>query len=181
MRALPGTGLRIVDDRGEPVPHGGEGEICVSGPTLMTRYVGAPGETRRVLRGGWLHTGDFGRLDAEGGLTVLDRRTDLIVTGGENVYPAQIEAALCEHPAVLEAGVVGRADEAFGARPVAWVALRPGAGASESALRAHCAARLARFQQPIAFRFAQALPRNAAGKLLRLELRERERHLPVDG
>lgn len=180
LRALPGTALRIVDDRGMPVPHGADGEICVRGPTLMTRWVDAPDATRRTLRSGWLHTGDSGRLDAEGGLTVLDRRTDLIVSGGENVYPAEIEAALCEHPAVLEAGVVGRTNEEFGARPVAWVALRAGAQASESALRAHCAARLARFKLPVAYRFSEALPRNAAGKLLRRELREREQHLPLE-
>jgi acyl-CoA synthetase (AMP-forming)/AMP-acid ligase II len=146
----------------------------------MTRYVGAPDQTRRALRGGWLHTGDFGRLDAEGGLAVLDRRTDLIVSGGENIYPAEIESVLCEHPAVLEAGVVGRADQAFGERPVAWIALRAGAQPAESALRAHCAARLARFKLPVAFRFSPELPHNATGKLLRRELRERELRLPFD-
>ena len=125
LRALPGTSLRIVGERGETVPCGGDGEICVRGPTLMTRYVGAPDETRHALRGGWLHTGDYGRLDEEGSLAVLDRRTELIVSGGENIYPAEIESALCEHPAVQEAGVIGRPDAAFGARPVAWVALRP--------------------------------------------------------
>jgi o-succinylbenzoate---CoA ligase len=172
MRALPGTSLRI--------DGGPEGGICVRGPTLMTRYVGAPDETRRALRDGWLRTGDFGRLDEDGVLAVLDRRSDLIVSGGENVYPAEIESALCEHPSVQEAGVVARADTAFGARPVAWVALRPGARVSEASLREHCAARLARFKLPVAFRFSDALPRTASGKLLRRELREREALLVAD-
>ncbi len=173
MRALPGTELRIVGEDGAPVPTGDEGEICVRGPTLMTRYVGNADATARALRAGWLHTGDVGRLDDEGGLAVLDRRTDLIVSGGENVYPAEIENALHEHAGVLEAGVVARPDARFGARPVAFVVPRPGAALDEAALRAHCAARLARFKLPDAFVLTGALPRNAAGKLLRRELRER--------
>jgi O-succinylbenzoic acid--CoA ligase len=164
LRPLPGTALRLAED----------GEILVRGPTLMTRYVGRPAETARALAGGWLHTGDAGRLDAEGGLEVLDRRADLIVSGGENVYPAEIEAVLHEHPAVLEAGVVARPDARFGARPVAWIVARPGRAPDEAGLRAHCLARLASFKTPDAFRITDALPRNASGKLLRRELRERE-------
>ncbi|MBM4382871.1 MAG: o-succinylbenzoate--CoA ligase [Deltaproteobacteria bacterium] len=173
LRALPGTELRIMNEDGALAPPGSEGEICVRGETLMTRYVGNEVATSRALRDGWLRTGDVGRLDDEGGLEVLDRRTDLIVSGGENVYPAEIENALHEHADVLEAGVVARADERFGARPVAFVVPRPSARIDEVALRAHCAARLARFKTPDAFVFTDALPRNAAGKLLRRELRDR--------
>jgi len=178
MHALPGTELRIADESGAALPAGAEGEICVRGPTLMTRYVGDAAATARALRNGWLHTGDIGRLDAESGLEVLDRRTDLIVSGGENVYPARIESALLEHAAVLDSGVVGRADERFGARPVAFVVLRPGTHAGDAELRAHCGSRLARFETPAAFHVVDALPRNSSGKLLRRELREREPLLP---
>ncbi len=173
LRPLPGSELRIVDDAGEEAPPGIAGEICVRGPTLMTRYVGRPEETARALTGGWLHTGDVGRLDAEGGLEVLDRRADLIVSGGENVYPAEVEAALLAHPAVAEACVVARPDSELGARPVAWIVLHPGARVSEEDLRAHCRERLARYKLPVAFELASELPRNAAGKLLRHALRAR--------
>jgi O-succinylbenzoic acid--CoA ligase len=169
LRALPGTAVRIAED----------GEILVRGPTLMTRYVGRPEDTARALAGGWLHTGDVGRLDEDGGLEVQDRRSDLIVSGGENVYPAEVEAALLAHPAVAEACVVGRADPRFGARPVAWLVLRPGAAATDDALRSWCRARLAGFKQPVAYQRTDALPRNAAGKLMRGRVRERvEEWLP---
>jgi o-succinylbenzoate---CoA ligase len=145
----------------------------------MTRYVGRPEDTARALAGGWLHTGDVGRLDEDGGLEVQDRRSDLIVSGGENVYPAEVEAALLAHPAVAEACVVGRADPRFGARPVAWLVLRPGAEVSDDALRSWCRARLAGFKQPVAYQRTDALPRNAAGKLMRGRVRERvEEWLP---
>jgi O-succinylbenzoic acid--CoA ligase len=178
LRALPGTELRVCDASGAALPAGAEGEICVRGPTLMTRYVAEPEATARALRGGWLHTGDVGRLDDEGGLEVLDRRTDLIISGGENVYPARVESVLLEHAAVLDVGVVGRADERFGARPVAFVVLRPGARANDAELRAHCSGRLARFETPDAFHVVDALPRNSSGKLLRRELRERGASIP---
>ncbi len=133
-----------------------DGEICVSGPT--------------VAGGGELATGDLGELDAGGRLTVTGRKADTIVTGGENVAPTEVEAALAEHPAVAEAAVHGRADATWGEAVVATVVLRPGAAATAEELRTHCAARMAAFKVPKELAFAAALPRTRSGKLLRRAL-----------
>ena len=125
-----------------------------------------------ALRGGWLHTGDIGYLDAEGYLYVLDRRDDLIVSGGENVYPAEVEEALRSHPGVLDAGVIGLTDEEWGQRVVAVVVLGEAASATEGALLTFCRERLAPYKVPKELHFVTNLPRNAAGKLLRRELRQ---------
>ena len=171
LTPLPGTRVRVVDERGRDVPTREAGEILVRGPSVMLGYANRPAETARTLRGGWLHTGDVGSLDAAGRLRVLDRRSDLIVSGGENVYPAEVESALLEHPAVAEAAVAGVADPEFGSRPQAWWVLRRGQSApSASALRSFCRERLAGFKLPVAFHRVDALPRNASGKLLRRRL-----------
>jgi O-succinylbenzoic acid--CoA ligase len=170
MLPLAGTEVRIVADCHE-APAGAPGEIEVRGPTVMRGYLHDPDATTRALRGGWLHTGDLGYVDDAGGLHVLDRRDDLVVSGGENVYPAEVEAALLEHPAVEDAGVTGVPDADLGARVVAWVVLRPGCDLLDAAsLSSHCRERLAGFKQPREFRFVASLPRNAAGKLLRRSL-----------
>ena len=171
-RPLPTTELRIEDDDGKLLPAGQAGEIVVRGPTVTPGYFNLPDETRRTLRDGWLHTGDIGYLDSDGYLYVLDRREDLIVSGGENVYPAEVEAVLASHPAVLEAGVIGLPDERWGQRVVATVVLRDGTGVSEQGLLAFSRSRIAAYKMPKRLRFARELPRNAAGKLLRQALRE---------
>jgi O-succinylbenzoic acid--CoA ligase len=171
LTPLLGTELRVVDAHGADVPAGDEGEIWVRGPTVMSGYVRDPGPGDTALCDGWLRTGDVGTLDAAGGLRVFDRRSDLIVSGGANVYPAEVEAALLEHPAVEEVGVAGVPDPEFGKRPAAW--WRPRAGAdvpSDSALQAFCRERLAGYKVPVAFHRIEALPRNEAGKLLRHRL-----------
>jgi O-succinylbenzoic acid--CoA ligase len=169
LRPLLGTEVRVVDAGGAAVCDE-PGEICVRGPTLMTGYLDRPDETTRALRGGWLHSGDIGLLDAEGGLRVLDRRDDLIISGGENVYPAEVESILLEHPAVAEAAVAGLLDREYGRRPAAWLVRRPGAVADVEELRRFCSDRLARFKIPASFQFVDELPRNAAGKLERHRL-----------
>jgi len=169
MLPVLGTEVRIVA-QGRDVGPGTEGEIVVRGATVMRGYLRDDEATARALRDGWLHTGDIGYLDAAGGLHVLDRRDDLVVSGGENVYPAEIEAALLEHPAVEDAGVTGVPDADLGARVVAWVVIKPGCSASVESLQHHCRARLAGFKQPREFRFVAELPRNAAGKLQRRRL-----------
>jgi O-succinylbenzoic acid--CoA ligase len=169
MRPVLGTEVRIVAD-GRDLPRGTPGEIAVRGPTVMQGYLHAPDATAGALRAGWLHTGDVGYLDADDALHVLDRRDDLIVSGGENVYPAEIEAVLLEHPAVEDAGVTGVADADLGSRVVAWVVVAPGATVATTELARHCRERLAGYKQPREFRFGSALPRNASGKLQRRRL-----------
>ena len=166
MLPVLGTELRIVAD-GRDLPPGVAGEILVRGPTVMRGYLHDAPSTARVLQDGWLHTGDIGVLDADGGLQILDRRDDLVVSGGENVYPAEVEAVLLEHPGVADAGVTGIADDDLGARVVAWVVVEPGATIDADTLRLHCRERLAGFKRPREYRFVTTLPRNAAGKLQR--------------
>jgi O-succinylbenzoic acid--CoA ligase len=170
LRALPGTDLRIARDGGDAAP-GEAGEILVRGPTLMSGYLGDPAASARALADGWLRTGDIGLLDADGGLFVLDRRDDLIVSGGENVYPAEVEAVLLAHPQVADAGVAGVPDADLGSRVEAWVVAAPGALLDAAILDAYCRQRLAGHKRPRGWHLVEALPRNAAGKLLRRQLR----------
>ena len=167
-RALPGVELRIADPDRD-----GVGEILVRTPARFSGYLGDPaGSAAALTDDGWLRTGDLGRIDGGGRLTVVDRRTDRIVRGGENVSPAEVEAALLEHPAIAEAAVVGRPDAMFGHVPVAVIVLAPGAAdPGDDALAGHCRERLAWFKVPVAFvRFA-ALPRTPAGNVRRAALR----------
>ncbi len=167
-RPLPGVGLRIAG-----AGHDGVGEIELRTPSLFSGYLRRPELTDAAFTDdGWLRTGDLGRLDRDGRLEVADRRDDLIVSGGENVRPAEVEAVLEDHPAVAEAGVVGRPDEAWGAAVVAVVVLRSGQpDPGDDALRAHCRGRLAPWKVPAAIVRSAALPRTTSGKLLRAELR----------
>jgi len=169
-RPLPGVAVRIA----QPGPDG-VGEIEVRTPALFDGYLDRPAESLAAITADrWLRTGDLGRLDGAARLFVVDRRADLVVSGGENVHPAEVEAALEAHPAVAEAGVVGRPDPTWGAVPVAGIVLRPGfADPGDEALRAWCRERLAAFKIPVAFAHLEALPRTAAGKLRRGELRDR--------
>jgi O-succinylbenzoic acid--CoA ligase len=169
MLPLQGTELRVVSgDRDAAI--GEPGEILVRGPTVMVGYLGNEEATAHAIRNGWLHTGDVGSLDAEGGLHVLDRRDDLIVSGGENVYPAEVEAVLLEHASVAEAGVASLPDADLGARVVAWIVPRDGVAADAAALAEFCRDRLAGYKRPREFRFVDSLPRTAAGKLQRRRL-----------
>ncbi|WDL96830.1 o-succinylbenzoate--CoA ligase [Alicyclobacillus sp. ALC3] len=159
---------------GERVPAGVEGEIVVRGPSVTPGYLNRPDATAAALSGGWLHTGDYGRLDDEGYLYVLDRRNDLVVSGAENVYPAEVESVLLAHDGVADACVVGRPDEMWGQVPVAYVVTRAGTHADEADLIAHCKQKLAHYKVPKDICYVQQLPRNAAGKLVRKTVREWE-------
>jgi O-succinylbenzoic acid--CoA ligase len=167
------TELHIERADGSSAAPGEAGEIVVRGPTVTLGYVNRPDATARAIRDGWLHTGDVGTLDAEGYLYVLDRRDDIVISGGENVYPAEVEAVLLAHPAVAEAGVIGAPDPIWGQVPVAFVVPRGGASPTLADLTAHCTTRLAGYKVPRQVIFVDALPRNAAGKLLRSALRAR--------
>jgi long-chain acyl-CoA synthetase len=171
--ALPGQTVEVVGPDGAPLPVGESGEVVISGPNVMRGYLNRPEETARVLRGGRLFSGDVGRFDADGYLTLVDRVKDMIIRGGENIYPKEIENVLHDHPAVLEAAVVGKPDAVFGEQPVAYVTLRPGQGAEPDALLAHCTARLARFKLPREIHVEPDLPRNAVGKVAKVVLRAR--------
>lgn len=153
-----------------------EGEILVRGPVVMAGYANLPDETSRAIVDGWLHTGDAGRIDKDGYLHVLDRRDDLIISGGENVYPAEVEAVLASHPWVAEACVAGAADSEWGQRVIAVVRLTPGFDNSDStasALIEHCKTRLGSYKVPREIRFfTDPLPRTASGKLRRSAVRE---------
>jgi acyl-CoA synthetase (AMP-forming)/AMP-acid ligase II len=162
----------IWDDEDRPVPAGTLGEIVLRGPKVFKGYWKDPDATAAAFRAGWFHTGDIGYLDADGFLYIADRKKDLIISGGENIASPEVERVLYEHPAVLEASVVGRPDPRWGEVPVAFVVLRAGAKAAAEELQEFCRARLARFKVPRAVEFIEALPRNPSGKVLKRTLRE---------
>lgn len=170
-RPLPGVELRI-DAAGRAARPGEVGEIVVRGPMVFAGYAGSPDDSARVLREGWLYTGDVGMLDASGDLTVLERRDDLIVSGGENIYPAEVEAALLAHPCVAAAVVVSRPDPRWGSVPVAAVVLRADRSVSDAALAAHCRDRLAAFKVPVAFHRLARLPDGPSPKVRRSVVRD---------
>ncbi len=172
-RPLLVTELRIEREDGTAAGPGEAGEIVLRGPTVSPGYFGRPEDTARVWRGGWLHSGDAGYVDDEGYLYVLDRRDDLIVSGGENVYPAEVESVLASHPAVREAGVFALENSEWGQSVAAAVCLYDDAEADEASLLAHCRDRLAGYKLPRRLFFLDELPRTASGKLQRRELRTR--------
>jgi len=171
-KVLPGCELRVVGPDDEDLPAGITGEIIVRGDQVMTGYWNLPGATAEALRGGWMHTGDAGYLDAEGYLFIRDRIKDMIVSGAENVYPAEVESVLYEHPAVAEVAVIGVPDPRWGETVMAVVVGKPEHALSEDELDAFCRTRLGGFKVPRRYAFVQALPRNTTGKILKRELRE---------
>ncbi|MEJ2871243.1 long-chain-fatty-acid--CoA ligase [Actinomycetospora sp. OC33-EN08] len=170
-RAAPHSEVRVVDDEDRDVPPGTVGEIVSRGPHVMLGYWNRPEETATALRGGWMHTGDGGFLDEHGYLFVVDRIKDMIVSGGENVYSAEVENALARHPAVSSCAVIGVPDEQWGERVHAVVVTAPGASATAEELRDHCRALIAGYKCPRSVEFVEALPISGAGKILKRELR----------
>jgi acyl-CoA synthetase (AMP-forming)/AMP-acid ligase II len=163
--------LDIWDEDGTSLPAGEQGEIVMRGPKVFKGYWRDQDATTAAFAGGWFHTGDIGVRDDAGYLYIVDRLKDMIVSGGENIASSEVERVLYDHDAVLEAAVVGRTDERWGEVPVAFVALRPSATASEDELIEHCRGQLARFKVPKRVHFVTALPRNPSGKVLKRELR----------
>jgi long-chain acyl-CoA synthetase len=191
-RPVPDTDVEVVDlgasveTPGSPgnarvLPAGEAGEVRVRGPQLMRGYHGRPEATREVLRDGWLYTGDIGYLDADGYLFLVDRKKDMIIVGGYNVYPRQVDEVLFKHPAIAEAATVGRSDARLGEVLVAFVVLRPGATLSEQEFFEYCRANLVKYRRPVAVGFVEALPRTNARKLDKRALRARAGALPSSG
>ena len=179
-RAQSVVELRIGDGEGRPVAAGEAGEIMVRGAAVMPGYWQNPEASAKTLVDGWLMTGDVGRMDAEGYLTMVDRSKDLIISGGTNIYPREVEECLLEHADVEEASVVGRPHPEWGEDVVAFVVLRRGAALDEAALEAHCLANIARFKRPKAYFAVPELPKNNYGKVLKTELRERLEEISND-
>lgn len=172
-RAIPGVEIAIKGSDGERLlPIGEPGEICVRGPNVMAGYHNMTEETARTLRGGWLHTGDIGYLDEDGFLFVIDRVKDLIIRGGLNVYPRDVEEALFSHPAVADVAVVGVADAVYGEEVEAFVVKSYGTEVTEDELLTFARGRLAKYKSPKRITFVADLPKNQVGKVLKRELRE---------
>jgi len=172
-RAMLGGEVAVVDPDGCRLPPGETGEIVYRGPVLMEGYWNRPEETAQAIRGGWFHTGDAGATDADGFLYIRDRVKDMIVTGAENVYPAEVEGVLGAHPAIADVAVIGVPDARWGEAVKALVALRAGARLTEAELIDWVRPRLAGYKRPRAVDFVDAIPRNPSGKILKTELRER--------
>jgi acyl-CoA synthetase (AMP-forming)/AMP-acid ligase II len=168
---LPGQEVRVVDHLGRTLPTGERGEVVIRGANVMRGYLNRPEDTATTIIDGWLHTGDVGIFDADGYLRIVDRIKDMIIRGGENIYPKEIETALYGHGSVLEAAVVGRPDDVLGEVVVAYVTLRPGAGVTAERLHALCAVRLAKYKRPVAIEVLEELPKNAVGKIDKPALR----------
>jgi acyl-CoA synthetase (AMP-forming)/AMP-acid ligase II len=171
-RAMVGTEVRVVDAEDRDVPVGEVGEVIARGPQLMRGYWNLPEASEEALRGGWMHTGDAGRLDAEGYLYISDRVKDMIVSGGENVYPREVEEVLFQHEAVADVAVIGVPDERWGEAVKAIVVLREGVEVAAVEIVEFCRGRLAGYKRPQSVEFVAVLPRNPSGKVLKRELRE---------
>ena len=172
-QAIPGVELAVLDENDEPVPLGEVGEVCCRGPNVMLGYRNLPEQTEATLRNGWLHTGDGGRLDAEGFLFIVDRVKDMIVSGGENVYSAEVENALSSHPDVAQCAVIGVPDKKWGERVHAIIVPKPGTAPTEAGIIDHCRAVIAGFKCPRSVTLREEpLPLSGAGKILKTELRK---------
>ncbi|HEX6353361.1 class I adenylate-forming enzyme family protein [Actinophytocola sp.] len=173
---LPGQDVAIMDDSGRLLPRGEVGEVVVRGPNVMRGYLNRPADTAKTIVDGWLHTGDVGRFDEDGYLVLVDRIKDMIIRGGENIYPSEIEAVLYRNPAVAEAAVIGAAHQILGEVPVAFVSLR--AEVDSGDLLDFCGASLAKYKLPTEIHVVPRLPRNPVGKIDKPALRAQ---LPSSG
>jgi long-chain acyl-CoA synthetase len=171
--ARTGVAVKVVGEDGRDLPYGEVGEIVTRSDCVMTGYWNNAEATARALREGWLWTGDLGSMDAEGFVTIKDRSKDMIISGGSNIYPREIEEVLLTHAAVLEAAVVARPHADWGEEVIAFVVTRAGANVTAPELDRLCLDNIARFKRPKDYRFVEALPKNNYGKVLKTELRQR--------
>jgi long-chain acyl-CoA synthetase len=170
---LPGQTIRLVDASGDPVPHGEAGEVVIKGANVMRGYLNRPEETAKTLVDGWLHTGDVGKFDEDGYLVLVDRAKDMIIRGGENIYPREIEAVAHGLPQIAEAAVVGREHPVYGEEPVLFVSLHPDTTLDADAIREHLSGSLSKYKLPVEITIMDDLPKNAVGKIAKPELRKR--------
>ena len=173
-KPMHGTHVKIVNEQGEEMPDGEEGEILLSGPMIMKGYWNKPAETAEAIKDGWLYTGDIGYRDSDGYFYITERKKDLIIKGGENIAPREVEEAIHTHPKVSEAAVIGVPDPTYGEEIKAFVVLTPGQEVSAEEIIDHCTERIKRFKSPKQVEFLDALPKSLVGKVLRKELRRRE-------
>jgi len=171
----------LVDDAGNELPPHVAGEIAVRGPNVFVEYWGNEEATREALRDGWYRTGDIGRRDADGYFWVHDRKKNLIISGGENIYPAEVERVILEHPDVSECGVIGRADPRWDEVPIAYVIRRKGCQVEAEDLKAHVESQLAHFKVPRDIVFVDDLPRTALGKVQHFLLKRLDARSPASG
>jgi long-chain acyl-CoA synthetase len=177
--ARTGIELGVVDGDGRPLAQGEIGEIVVRGATVMQGYLNRPDASAETVRNGWLQTGDIGRLDEAGFLTLLDRKKDVIISGGVNIYAREVEDALVACADVLEVAVIGIPDADWGESVMAVIVPKPGATPDTAMLDGLCLERLARFKRPKHYAFVEALPKNASGKVVKGELRKRHGGVPA--
>ncbi len=170
---LPGMETRVVEQEDKDVPPGEVGELIISGPNVMKGYWKMPEETAKTLRGGWLHTGDLVRKDQDGYVYVVDRVKDMIICGGFNIYPKEIELVLYSHPSVLEAAVIGLKDDVKGEMPKAVIVLKPGEKLTEKEMNEFCRKNLAAYKVPRIIEFADSLPKTITGKIRKVDMREK--------
>jgi fatty-acyl-CoA synthase len=172
---IPGVEIEIVDSNDNPLPHDGKsvGEIVVRADNVMAGYWRLPEDTAQIMRNGWLHTGDMAIVDEEGYFLIVDRKKDIIISGGENISSIEVEKAVYAHPAVLECAVIAVPDERWGEVPKALVVLKPGHSATEQEIIDHCRSILPGFKVPKSVEFFDSLPKGGTGKILKRELRER--------
>ena len=168
---LPGQKIRIVGPDNVDVPRGETGEVLIAGPNVMRGYLNRPEETAKTLVDGWLHTGDVGRLDEDGYLVLVDRAKDMIIRGGENIYPKEIETVVYQLPEIAEAAVVGRAHPVYGEEPVLYVSLNSGASISTERIDEHVAELLSKYKRPAEITILDDLPKNPVGKIDKPKLR----------
>jgi fatty-acyl-CoA synthase len=170
-KAMMHTAIRIIDDEGKDVAPGGIGELLIKGPNITPGYWNKPEATEKAFTDGWLHTGDAVRQDEEGFLYIVDRWKDMYISGGENVYPAEIENVLFQLPQVADAAIIGVPDARWGEVGKAILVVKPDQELSSEQVIGHCIANLAKFKVPQSVEFVEVLPRNATGKVLKRELR----------
>jgi long-chain acyl-CoA synthetase len=177
---VPETQVEIVDiETGTRVlPVGEAGEVRVTGPQLMRGYRNNPEETARTLRDGWIYTGDIGYVDEDGFLFLVDRKKDMVIVGGYNVYPREVDEVLFNHPSIREAATVGKRDARLGEVLVAFVVLADGEKLSEAEFFAYCETQMVKYKRPVEVHFVDALPKTGTNKINRLELRDRLRSSP---